>query len=103
MKKSPRFDRSFRFANDKLNERLIAILGKAAIPYAVDEERYIYYRSDDEERFEDALARIRSAVFPAWQILSSPKTWTERYRAEMKKRGVDYQEEWTDGSVDFLV
>jgi hypothetical protein len=103
MKKNLRFDRRFRFASDKLNDRLIAFLGKEDIPYAVDEGRYVHYRSENEEAFEDVLARIRSAVFPEWQILSSPRDWTERYRAEMDKRGVNYQEEWTDGAVDFLI
>jgi hypothetical protein len=102
-KRIPRFDRRFRFENDRLNDRLINLIGKAKIPYAVDKERFLHYRSDDEESFEDILARIRNSVFRSWQVLSSSETWTNRYRAEMDRRGVDYQEEWTNGSVDFLI
>lgn len=103
MKNSPRFDRCFRFASDGLNNRLIRLLSKANIPYAVDGDRYVYYLSDDEGCFEEVLARVRNAVFPSWQVLSSPRAWTDRYRAEMGRRGVQFQEEWANGSVDFLI
>lgn len=103
MKKSPRFDRSFRFASDRLNNRLIALVNKARIPYAVDDQRCVYYNSDDEESFEDVLEVIRDSVFAGWQVLSSPRTWTDRYRTEMDRRGIAYEEEWMNGSVDFLI
>jgi hypothetical protein len=103
MMKKLRFDRRFRFGDQKLNNRLIRLVLKAGISFAVDQDYYVYYRSEDEERFEDVLAVIRSAVFPAWQVLSFPKIWTSRYRSEMERRGVEYQEEWTNGSVEFLI
>ncbi|MBL8796168.1 MAG: hypothetical protein JNM56_19865, partial [Planctomycetia bacterium] len=71
-----RFDRRFRFANQKLNARLLRLVLKANILFAVDRDQSIFYRSEDEEHFEDALALIRNDVFPAWQVLSCPKDWT---------------------------
>lgn len=103
MKRSPRFDRRFRFAKDELNDELISRVSRAAIPYAVDRNRHVYYNSEDEESFEDVLAGIRSSVFPRWQVLSSPKNWADRYRLEMERRGIAYQEEWTNGSIEFLI
>ena len=46
---------------------------------------------------------VRNAVFPAWQVLSFPKAWTTQYRAELKQRGVKYQEVWVNGEVEFLI
>ncbi len=101
--KKLQFDRCFRFANQKFNNRLIRLVVKAGIAFAVDHDNCVYYRSEEEERFEDILSLIRTAIFPAWQVLSFPKAWASRYRSEMERRGVEYQEEWADGTVEFLI
>jgi hypothetical protein len=71
--------------------------------HAVGVDGRIYYHSSDEESFEDILAPVRAAAFPAWQVLSSPSDWLQKYRDEMKQRKIPYHEELNNGSVEFLL
>ena len=96
-------DRTFRFANDDLNKQLIACLHDGALDYAVRPDGAVGYRSADEDRFEDVLARVRDGVFTDWQVFSFPPDWLPEYRAALARREVAYEEEINDGAVEFLL
>lgn len=97
------YDRSFRFADDELNRLLITRLRETAVEHAVRPDGGVDYPSDDEERFEDALADVRGGVFPDWQVLSFPPDWAARYRSALAEHGAEFVEEVNNGEVEFLL
>lgn len=98
-----RFDRWFRFRDDRLNNHLLRLLHQAGISYGVDKDRNVYYLSQDEEPFEDLLSAVRDEAIPSWQILSSPEEWVPKYRAEIVRRKVPFYEEMNNGQIEFLL
>jgi hypothetical protein len=96
--------RSFRFAADGYNRRLIGLLKQKKIRHSVDETGVIYYASEDEDYVEnDLIAAIRNSIFSSWQVLSCPKEWVKRYRFYMSQHGISFEEEWDNGQVCFLL
>lgn len=95
--------RNFRFLNDRLNSILISTLIVSDIQVNWDENSVIYFDEKDEEAIEGILAKIRTAQFPTWQVLSCPVDWVNQYRQEMKRRQVPYLEELNDGQIEFLL
>ncbi len=96
--------RSFRFADDELNDRLIALLKKSEIRHLVGKDGILHYSAGDEELVEnDMISSIRNQVFPSWQVLSCPKDWTERYRQYMTQHHIPFTEELTDNQLCFLI
>lgn len=96
--------RSFRFADDTLNRRLITLLKKRAIGHAVGRNGVIHYSPDDAECVENILIdSIRSSVFPFWQVLTCPEDWTRRYRDYMTRHAIPFTEEISDGQLWFLL
>jgi len=90
-------DLSFRFANEKLNKRLIARLESASIRHKVDRNGSIRYSSNDESFVENELiGEIRTSIFRSWQILSCPPDWVDRYIAYLTRHDLPYVEEWID-------
>lgn len=97
------FTLSFKFLEDDLNRRLIALL-KNEIGHAVDENGVIHYSPRDEWSVEnDLIGSIRDRVFSPWQVLSCPKEWAERYRRYMVKHDISFKEELSDGQLWFLL
>jgi hypothetical protein len=95
---------SFRFAEDDLNRRLIALLKKNGIRHSVDENGVIHYSPEDEKSVEnDLVSSIRKRVFSSWQVLSCPKEWTERYKQYMTQRDIPFKEELIGGQLCFLL
>jgi hypothetical protein len=95
---------SFRFAEDELNRRLIALLKKNNVRHSVDEKGVIHYSPEDEESVGNYLiGSVRKDVFPSWQVLSCPAEWAERYKRYMKRREIPFKEELTDGQLCFLL
>jgi hypothetical protein len=95
---------SFKFSDQRLNRQLLSLIKKACIKHRVATDGTIHYSSRDDELFENELVeRIRSSVFPSWQVLSCPKGWAERYEGYMLKHGVPFREELIDGQVSFLI
>lgn len=98
------FSLTFRFVEDKLNGRLIALLNKNRIKHWVDKQGLIHYSQADDERVEnDLIASIRKAIFPHWQTVSCPKGWDHRFQNYMKAHDVPFKEEITDGNLGFLI
>ncbi len=95
---------SFKFMDDDLNQRLIALLKKAKIKHAVDDDGVIHYSTADEETVgNELLCSIRTGVFPAWQLLSCPADWTQRYKRYMIQHVVPFREERFNNELCFLL
>jgi hypothetical protein len=95
---------SFRFAEDDLNRRLIALLKRNEIRHSVDKNGVIHYSPEDEELVEnDLISSIRTRVFSSWQVLTCPKEWAERYKQYMARHDIPFKEEWSHGQLWFLL
>ena len=96
---------SFKFADDELNQKLIALVkGVRWEQVVIDDDGVVHYSAVDEELMENDLIRsIRDQVFPSWQIISCPKNWTELYKQYMVQHGVPFAEEWIDNQLCFLI
>ena len=94
----------FRFLDDDLNQRLLALLRKAKIKHGVGKDGVVHYSRDDEEVVEnDFVCTIRDTVFPSWQILTCPRDWTVRYKKYMNDHGIPFHEELSNGELWFLL
>jgi hypothetical protein len=98
-----KYDRWFKFADKHLNEQLLSLVKKSAVPSGIERDGRILYRSEDEEAFEDLLAEVRDSVFSRWQVLSCPEDWVQKYRSALEDRGIEFQEELNNGAVEFLI
>jgi len=98
------YTRSFRFADDDLNRRLIAVLEEADFRHSVDENEVIRYLPKDEESFEnDFVGAIRDKVFTSWQVLTCPIECTDLYKQYMRAHEIPFKEEMIDGQLWFLL
>jgi hypothetical protein len=95
--------RNFRFLNSALNVEFIELLERERIQHRVDNNGVVYFDPENEEEVEDVLAKVRDEQFPAWQILSCPPDWVNKYRREMKRRRIQFVEELNDGKIEFLL
>src|SRR5438445_7659988 len=95
---------SFRFVDDSLNRRLIALMKKRGVRHLVGKDGIIRYKADDEELVENKLLEpIRESVFQPWQIISCPKDWAERYKSYMVHHRVPFVEELINSQLCFLI
>ena len=95
---------SFRFSDNDLNRRLIALAKKSRVMHSVDAVGAIHFRIEDEEVLEnDLLGVVRNHAFRTWQVLSSPPESLPLYREYMACRKVPFVEESMDGEVSFLL
>ena len=96
---------SFKFVDDSLNQKLIALLKKERFRRVViDTDGVLHYSTEDEEVVENDLIRsIRDHVFSSWQIISCPRQWAERYKRYMTRHGVPFVEELIDSQLCFLI
>ncbi|HVS35551.1 MAG TPA: hypothetical protein VMS17_08215 [Gemmataceae bacterium] len=95
---------SFKFVDDALNQKLIALLKRERLKHRIDPKGAIHYSADDEEVVEnDLICSIRDQVFSTWQIISCPSQWAGRYKQYMVQHGVPFVEELIDGQLCFLV
>ena len=95
---------SIKFADKKLNAKLVALLSGSAIKHGVDRDGIIRYSPIDEEAVEnDFIGSIRDGVFPSWQLLSCPSAWVGRYREYMIRHDVPFAEELADRELRFLI
>ena len=84
---------SFRFADEALNQQLIALLKKERIRHTINAKGQILFSLNDEESVEnDLINSIRDKVFPEWQVLSCPKDWPEMYERYMAQHAIPFQE-----------
>jgi hypothetical protein len=96
--------RSFRFLDKALNGRLAGLLKRAQIDHYIDEHGMAHYAAHDDEAVEDrVICPIRDEVFSAWQVITCPSRWRGRYRDYMKRHGVPFAEELSNGAVWFLI
>jgi len=104
MKKKLKKENSFKFLDDDLNQRLLALLTKGKIGHRVDKEGVIHYSLDDEEAVEnDLICLIRDKVFPSWQVLTCPRDWIVRYEEYMRSHRIPFHEELSNGELWFLL
>jgi hypothetical protein len=95
---------TFRFLDDALNRRLLALLEKDKVKHHVAKDGTIRYSPDDEEVVEDRfICSVRDGVFPSWQVLTCPSDWTGRYKRYMSRHGIPYYEELSNGELWFLL
>lgn len=95
---------SFRFVDDNLNSRLIALLAGSGVKHSVGKNGVIRYSPGDAAFIENELiCSIRDGVFPSWQILTCPEDRVSRYRDYMTRRHIPFTEEWIDGKLWFLL
>jgi hypothetical protein len=98
------FKHSFKFADAKLNKRLLGQLRTANVRHSVDADGSIRYAADDEEQVENEfLGEIRDGLFSAWQLIFCPPGWAERYETYMKLHKVPFVEQWSDEQPCFLI
>ena len=99
-----RFDSSFRFVDDELNNRLLRLVEKADVVHRVDRNGVIHYRAQDAEVMEnDLICAVREQACRSWQVLSCPSEWTARYKLYMSVHGISYHEELIDDQISFLL
>jgi len=95
---------SFKFLDDELNRQLLALLKKGKIKHHVGNDGIIHYSPDDEEVVEEHfICSIRDRVFPSWQVLTCPRSWTVRYKKYMSHHGIPFREELSNGELWFLL
>lgn len=96
---------SFKFLDDTLNQKLIALLDrKAKGKYSVSQAGFIRYSHDDEDLIgNEVICAVRANVFSSWQIVSCPRRWLESYRHYMQEHRVPFSEEIRDGELRFLI
>jgi hypothetical protein len=95
---------SFRFIDEDLNRRFLALLKRSAVRHLVDAHGTVHYSTNDAEFIEnDVISAVRNRVFPSWQILSCPREWTETYRSYMIRRDIPFSEELDDRQLCFLI
>src|SRR5690242_16234020 len=95
---------SFKFVDEDLNRRFLARVKKTRINHRVDKRGVVHYSPGDDELVESSLLEpIRNEVFSAWQVLSCPADWTERYRQYMARRAIPFEEELANDQVCFLL
>jgi hypothetical protein len=98
------YTHSFRFVDDGLNQRLIALMKKAQVSHVVDKAGVLHYSPDDEEVVEnDLICSIRDQVFSSWQIVTCPNDWIGQYKRYMSKHRIPYSEELSNDQVWFLI
>jgi hypothetical protein len=99
-----RRERTFRFRDKRLNERLVEILAASQARFTTDTLGQIVYPENDEEFIENELiSSVRREVFPSWQVVTCPDDWVERYKAYMLKNNIPFEEEFADGERWFLI
>ena len=99
-----RFEHSFRFADPKLNSRLLTQLRAAKVRHAVSDDGEIRFSADDEERIEgEILGPIRDGLYQSWQLIFCPPGWAVRYQTYMKLHKIRFEEQWMDGQPCFLL
>ncbi len=97
-------DYSFKFVDDTLNRQLVALLRRSGARFRVDSKGTIRYSKNDVEFIEnDVISRVRTSVFPTWQIISCPSNWAPRYKEYMLQRNVPFVEELIDNQLCFLI
>ena len=95
---------TFRFVDDSLNRRLIALLKRSGTRHDVRSNGVVRYSPRDEDVIENEFIRsVRDSVFPSWQILSCPPQWVDRYKSYMTRHGVPFVEELIDNRLCFLI
>ncbi|HEX3997531.1 MAG TPA: hypothetical protein VHX65_03160 [Pirellulales bacterium] len=95
---------SFKFGDEDLNSRLLALLKKSHIKHSVDKQGVIHYPSGEADLVEnDLLCSVRDAVFPRWQVLTCPPEWIESYKLYMRGHQIPFHEELSNGKVWFLL
>lgn len=95
---------SFRFVDDDLNLRLIALIKRSGVAHAVGKNGVVRYPARSEDVVENELiCSVRDAVFPSWQVLSCPSQWVDRYKSYMTRRHVPFVEELGDNQLWFLI
>lgn len=95
---------SFRFARPSLTNELAARLEKANVGFTRHRSGNLWYAAEDEERIEnDFLIPMRDGMFAAWQLVTCPPAWAERYRQYMIARGIRFEEESFDDRVGFCI
>lgn len=95
---------SFRFLDDELNHKLVALLKKSHVKHKIDKDGVIYYSPEDEDAVgNDLIPSIRDRAFSPWQIISCPKNWADRYKLHMTRHGVPFVEELIDNQLCFLI
>ena len=96
---------TFRFVDDVLNQKLIALLKKEANgKFSIDKKGTVKYSHTDEDLIgNNLICKIRSAVFESWQIVSFPEHWKNSYTRYMSKNKVPFCEEIRDANSRFLI
>jgi hypothetical protein len=98
------YTHSFKFLDDDLNHRLIALMKKARVNHVVDKTGIIHYSPDDDEVVEnDLICSIRRQVFTSWQILTCPNDWIGTYKRYMSKHRIPFSEELSNNQLWFLI
>jgi hypothetical protein len=95
---------SFKFADQKLNQKLISLLLKKQIPFRVKDDQSIHYKPEDEPQIGNELInRLRDTIFKPWQTLSCPNEWVSRYKQYVVLHGIPFAQEYIDDQEGFLL
>ncbi len=96
--------RSIKLHTATQNHRLVTLLLRRGIPFAVSEDGTVRYSSRlDEVVDSEILPALRRRVFPKWQVLSFPADWAAVYRDYMHQRRLRFVPEWVNGQLVFLL
>jgi hypothetical protein len=93
---------SFRFLDNNLNKKLIALIEGSDVEHTVDPQGTIHY-SNDLIVDNDLIPQVRNTIFPTWQVLSCPQSSEQQYRQYMTQHGIKFMGEIIDGKLHFLL
>lgn len=94
---------SFKFVDDELNSKLLDLLSRSDVSYAINAGAIQYSSEDEDVVGNQLIPSIRGLKFPSWQVVSCPRDWTERYQQYMVRHQVPFTKEIIDGEVSFLI
>ena len=94
---------SFRFVDDRLNQRLVSLLKKSKVDHSIDKNGVIHYSARVQEAVENLICSVRNRVFRPWQVLTFPTDWTRRYLEYISHRRIPFREELSNGELWLLL
>jgi len=95
---------TFRFNNQTLNKKLLALFKKYRVTHSADKSGTIRYSPKSEEFVQNELiAKVRGTAFPSWQLISCPNGWAQRYKDYILQHDIPFHEEVADNELWFLI
>jgi len=100
------FDRSFKFHDTDLQQRLVAAMRRAGVAHSVNAgDGAVCFSSEDERAFDDAAVEVRDFVYGegSWHVCQCEPDEVCKYIEYMRRHGIRYVQETDDREPWFLL